>query len=193
MKTIRSGCRALGVGCLLAGLGTSSFAQEVKLLVKTVTCASGKTAWPIPVQMSIFDADKVPEIARRSKEIYESPSCRSANTVDRCLELYVGLRKLVDATPALVRVESLRGPEQEIMLPPVQQVLVFAFDKSGADLAAYIQERMAIASDEPNEVVLDFRMRTDAGFSRKRMDYSAGVALTKGAVPMGTKAWACAS
>jgi hypothetical protein len=126
------------------------------LSVETVTCEHGKTVWPIPVQVSVFDAEKVPEIARQSKEIYDSPICVRANTADRCLELYVRLRKLVDATPALARVESLPGPEYEIKLPPVRQVIVFAFDKSDAGPTAYVQQRMVMAPDEANEVVLDF-------------------------------------
>ena len=146
----------LEVCSLLAGLSANTLAQQVKLMVQTVTCEHVKAVWPIPVQVSVFDAEKVPEIARRSQEIHDSPVCRSANTVDRCLELYVALRQLVVATPALARVESLSRPEQEIVLPPVQQVIVFAFDKSGHDLAAYVQARMTISSDEANEIVLDF-------------------------------------
>ena len=157
MKTVRNGCRVAGVWCVLAGLSASSLAQQVKLSVQTLTCEHRKTVWPIAVQVSVFDAEKVPEIARLSQEIHDSPVCGRVRTVDRCLDLYVRLRALVAATPALVRVESLRGPEEEILLPPVQQVIVFAFDKSGgADLAAYTQARMAISSDEANEMVLDF-------------------------------------
>ena len=153
MKTVR----VAGVCCLLAGVSVSGFAQQMKLSVQTVTCEHRKTVWPIPVQVSVFDAEKVPEIARLSQEIHDSPVCGSIGTVDRCLELYVRLRTLVAATPALVRVESLSGPEEEILLPPVQQVIVFAFDKNGgADLAAYVQARMGISSDEANEMVLDF-------------------------------------
>jgi hypothetical protein len=108
------------------------------------------------VQVSVFDADKVPEIARLSKEIYDSPSCGSVNTADRCLALYVKLRELVMATPAMARVEGLQRPEQEVLLPPVQQVIVFAFDRSGEGLSAYVQARMLISADEENEMLLDF-------------------------------------
>lgn len=157
MKRVRNRRRVVGVYCLLAGLSASSLAQQVKLSVQTLTCEHRKTVWPIPVQVSVFDAEKVPEIARLSQEIHDSPVCGGVRTVDRCLELYVRLRELVTATPALARVESLRGPEQEILLPPVEQVIVFAFDKSGGrDLASYVQARMAISSDEANEMVLDF-------------------------------------
>lgn len=152
---IRSGWRVAGVCCLF-GLGVSSYAEQWRLLVSTLTCERGKTVWPIPVQVSVFDADKVPEIARLSKEIYDSPSCGSVNTADRCLALYVKLRELVMATPAMARVDSLQRAEQEVFLPPVQQVIVFAFDKSGEGLAAYVQARMLISADEENEMVLDF-------------------------------------
>jgi hypothetical protein len=153
LKTVR----VVGVCCLLAGVNVSSLAQQVKLSVQTLTCEHRKAVWPRPVQVSVFDAEKVPEIARLSQEIHDSAVCGGVGTVDRCLNLYVRLRTLVDVTPALVRVESLSGPEEEILLPPVQQVIVFAFDKSGgADLAAYVQARMAISSDEANEMVLDF-------------------------------------
>ena len=54
-------------------------AVSTRLLVRTLTCERSKTVWPILVQVSVFDADKVPEIARLSKEIYESPSCGSVN------------------------------------------------------------------------------------------------------------------
>src|SRR5580704_13959578 len=124
---MRNGCRVVGMSGLLAVLSVSGYAQQGRLLVRTLTCEHSKTVWPIPVQVSVFDADKVPEIARLSKAIYESPSCRSVNTADRCLELYVKLRELVIATPAIVRVASLSMPEQEILLPPVHQVIVFAF------------------------------------------------------------------
>lgn len=150
------GYRVVGVCCLVAGLGVSSFAEQGRLLVTTLTCERSKTVWPIPVQVSVFDADKVPEIARMSKEIYDSPSCGSVNTADRCLELYVKLRDLVMATPALARVEGLQRPEQEVLLPPVRQVIVFAFDKGGAGLSAYLQARILISADEENEMVLDF-------------------------------------
>jgi hypothetical protein len=153
---IRNGWRVTGVCCLLAGLGVSGSAEQGRLVVRTLTCDRTKTVWPIPVQVSVFDADKVPEIARLSKEIYDSPSCGSVNTADRCLALYVKLRELVMATPAMARVESLQRPEQEVLLPPVQQVIVFAFDKSGAGLSAYVQARMLISPDEENEMLLDF-------------------------------------
>lgn len=153
---IRKCWRVAGVCCFLAGLGVSSYAEQGKLVVRTLTCERSKTVWPIPVQVSVFDADKVPEIARMSKEIYESPSCGSVHTADRCLALYVKLRDLVMATPAMARVEGLQSAEQKILLPPVQQVIVFAFDKSGSGLSAYVQARMLISADEENEMVLDF-------------------------------------
>lgn len=156
MTTVWRGFRVTGLSCLLVGLSVSSFAQQGRLLVKTVLCEKIATVRPIPVHVSVFDVEKVPEIASLSKEIETSPNCASANTVDRCTELYERLRKLVLSTPALARVESLPGPEYAITLPPVRQVIVFAFDKSDAKPTAYVQQRMVMATDEVNEVVLDF-------------------------------------
>lgn len=156
MTTIWRRFRVTGWSWLLAGLSVSSFAQQGKLLVKTVLCEKITTARPIPVHVSVFEAEKVPEIASLSKEIETSPSCVSANTVDRCLELYKKMRKLALATPALARVESLPGPEYEITLPPVREVIVFAFDKNNAEPTAYVQQLIVMSSDEVNEVVLDF-------------------------------------
>jgi hypothetical protein len=56
----------------------------------------------------------------------------------------------------MARVEGLQRPEQEVLLPPVQQVIVFAFDRSGEGLSAYVQARMLISADEENEMLLDF-------------------------------------
>lgn len=78
------------------------------------------------------------------------------DAIQRAETLYGQLEKLVENTPALVRVRSLPRSEYLFSLPVVRKVVVFVFDRSEFESFTYSTQALEMSSERVNEALLNF-------------------------------------
>jgi hypothetical protein len=145
-------CNAL-VLCLVMWLSAFCQAQRVHLMLKTLKCDEGESFHPVHVSVSVFDADKVPNIVKLANDLSNE---NDPNNFERALKLYGELQKRVRETPALGRIKSLPTPEYLIDLHPVRRIIVVAFDGREFDPISYAVQQLDVASGQLNRAILNF-------------------------------------
>jgi hypothetical protein len=151
---------------LFAGFGASAQAQSVQVLVKTYNCGMGRVYHPIHVNVSIFDAEKIPEIMKLVKDLKLplgkfNSDVDADKAVEKAEKLYDQLQKMVAATPALARSKSIPTSEHTFSVPLVRRIVVFGFEKSEYEEFPYAVQELDISSEHANTVTLDFSAEED--------------------------------
>jgi hypothetical protein len=152
--SLRNEILLLVSGCAL--LPAVSQTQNFQLEVETKQCLQGVLVHPAHANVSVFDASKVPELLKMAQEFRDNSNPTDEQGPEKMLSIYSALQKKVETTPALARIKRMPGPKYVFTIPPVLQVVVFAFGESEDELTSFAERQASLTSGQNNHVVLSF-------------------------------------
>jgi hypothetical protein len=141
----------------------SSYAQGAKIMIETIKCDKGKITHPIHLRVSVFDAEKIPEIVSVEQDLRAALATVNSdpNAIQKAENLYSKLQNLVGGARAIARTQSLPKSGYVFDIPSVRKVVVFAFETGEFESFTYAKQEVKISPGATNTAVLNFSSEED--------------------------------
>jgi hypothetical protein len=157
---------------LFIGSHASAETRKDKLTLKTLRCEHGMIFHPDHLSVSIFDRQKIPKIMQKERDLKMAIASMNSDpgASQKAEGLYEELQKLVQATPALVRINSLPKSNHILEIPSVPRVIIFAFEESEFEEFDYATAELDISPTHPNIATLNFSSDEECKNARETLN-----------------------
>ena len=142
---------------LAAGLGATCYAQQARLTVTAISCYDGRKYYPVHLDISVFDVDKVPEIVNLDSDLTKARVPTSDPALfDKSLRLFEQLERRVHETTPIAHIKNSVSSKYTFLIPPVKRVIIIAIGQSEFEAFMYAAKSLDISVERPNQALLNF-------------------------------------